>query len=231
MKHLNLRGNRGRAFTLIELLTVIAIIGILAAILIPVVGAVRESARSAECLSNLRQIGNGMLMFTLENEERFPHQRGSGWTRMLTLTEDLEPYIGDPALETGAQAGAGPSPASMYGRGVWRCNSGNIPAYWQWTLIPNVHIWDFTTTSPGPGMARAGRRLSSIPDASRFPLAFDRGNDSSPGRFASVPPNNPGDGWHGGERLNVVFADSSARSLTRDELMDLFLEFEEYLEN
>jgi prepilin-type N-terminal cleavage/methylation domain-containing protein/prepilin-type processing-associated H-X9-DG protein len=52
-----------RAFTLIELLTVIAIIGILAAILIPVVGSVRESARGASCTSTLRQIGAAMLLY------------------------------------------------------------------------------------------------------------------------------------------------------------------------
>lgn len=51
-----------QAFTLIELLTVIAIIGILAAILIPVVGRVRESGRRAVCVSNIRQVGLATIM-------------------------------------------------------------------------------------------------------------------------------------------------------------------------
>jgi prepilin-type N-terminal cleavage/methylation domain-containing protein/prepilin-type processing-associated H-X9-DG protein len=55
------------AFTLIELLTVIAIIGILAAILIPVVGRVRENARQSVCGSNLRQIAVAVLVYEGEN--------------------------------------------------------------------------------------------------------------------------------------------------------------------
>jgi prepilin-type N-terminal cleavage/methylation domain-containing protein/prepilin-type processing-associated H-X9-DG protein len=63
---------RSSAFTLIELLTVIAIIGILAAIIIPTVGKVRLSAKSAQCLSNLRQLGMGFNLFTADNKGRFP---------------------------------------------------------------------------------------------------------------------------------------------------------------
>lgn len=60
------------AFTLIELLVVIALIGILAAITIPVVSAVRESSRSANCVSNLRQITVAALIFANENKGHLP---------------------------------------------------------------------------------------------------------------------------------------------------------------
>lgn len=55
-----------RAFTLIELLTVIAIIGILASILIPVVGKVRENAKRAHCSSNVRQVALAILTYESE---------------------------------------------------------------------------------------------------------------------------------------------------------------------
>lgn len=68
-----LKAFQRKAFTLIELLTVIAIIGILAAILIPVVGRVRESARRASCVSNIRQFGMAVIMLTDESDgDRIP---------------------------------------------------------------------------------------------------------------------------------------------------------------
>ncbi|WP_052362061.1 type II secretion system protein [Geminisphaera colitermitum] len=57
-----------RAFTLIELLTVIAIIGILAAIIIPTTAKVRQTTRSAQCRSNMRQIALAVILHT--NEQR-----------------------------------------------------------------------------------------------------------------------------------------------------------------
>src|SRR5690348_6044896 len=65
----SMRRTRKPAFTLIELLVVIAIIAILAAILFPVFAQAREKARQATSLSNLKQIGLGMLMYTQDYDE------------------------------------------------------------------------------------------------------------------------------------------------------------------
>jgi len=53
-----------RGFTLIEILIVIAIIGVLAAILFPVFGRVRENARRATCQSNMKQLGLAFTQYT-----------------------------------------------------------------------------------------------------------------------------------------------------------------------
>lgn len=63
---------RNQGFTLIELLVVIAIISILAAILFPVFARARENARKAACMSNLKQIGLGVMMYTQDYDETFP---------------------------------------------------------------------------------------------------------------------------------------------------------------
>jgi len=57
---------------LIELLTVIAIIGILAAIIIPTVAKVRETAQRAVDANNLREIGKAAMVFAAENNDRLP---------------------------------------------------------------------------------------------------------------------------------------------------------------
>jgi prepilin-type N-terminal cleavage/methylation domain-containing protein len=61
-----------KAFTLIELLVVVAIIGVLAAILFPVFARARENARRSSCMSNLKQIGLGVMMYVQDYDETYP---------------------------------------------------------------------------------------------------------------------------------------------------------------
>jgi prepilin-type N-terminal cleavage/methylation domain-containing protein len=81
-------------FTLIELLVVIAIIAILAAILFPVFAAARERARTATCLSNLRQIGLANVQYLQDNDETFPFA-GREWPEasFIDVWNGLGAYI------------------------------------------------------------------------------------------------------------------------------------------
>jgi len=81
-------------FTLIELLVTISIIVILAGILFPVFARARESARRASCLSNLKQVGMGFVMYTQDYDEQFPPAFNYYTSTTLVWWQDaLQPYV------------------------------------------------------------------------------------------------------------------------------------------
>jgi prepilin-type N-terminal cleavage/methylation domain-containing protein/prepilin-type processing-associated H-X9-DG protein len=59
-------------FTLVELLIVMAIIGILASLIVPQLGSIRERAERAKCAANLRNLAAAVQSYTADNENRFP---------------------------------------------------------------------------------------------------------------------------------------------------------------
>src|SRR5438270_6071018 len=81
------------AFTLIELIVAIAIIGILAALLLPTLGRSKASARSAACLSNLHQVGLALQLYVDENENHLPLMWDAPLGTNAPLTNSLLPTV------------------------------------------------------------------------------------------------------------------------------------------
>ena len=108
------------AFTLIELLVVIAIIAILAAILFPVFAQARESARKSTCLSNMKQIGNALMMYTQDYDETYPQSEygGNGFGPQQQWYVMVYPYVknGDHYVDQGVSYSWGND-------GIYRCPS------------------------------------------------------------------------------------------------------------
>lgn len=84
--------NGGAAFTLVELLVVLAIVGILASIGITSARAVAEGGNSAKCLGNLKGIGTAALAYAAENGMKLPMTSHNGAGK--EWEESLKPYAG-----------------------------------------------------------------------------------------------------------------------------------------
>ena len=82
---------RRRAFTLVEMLVVVAIIGVLIALLLPAIQSAREAARRAACSSNIRQIGVAIQNFESGKGAYPPTRYGTGgWSILALITPYLE---------------------------------------------------------------------------------------------------------------------------------------------
>ena len=99
-----------KPFTLIEVLVVVAIIGILASMLLPTLGNARKKARITVCTSQIKQVNLAMVMYTDDNHDYFP----TGSSGAIGWEDLLADYDGRGSL-TSAQKAEAPQLKSVYG--------------------------------------------------------------------------------------------------------------------
>ena len=179
----------GAAFTLIELLVVIAIIAILAAILFPVFAQAREKARQTACLSNLKQIGTGIMMYVQDYDETFPMLSTYG-SFNTAIPQQTAPYIqkvGNFSRNTA---------------GIWKCPSDSVvpntttagavhqtysaaictPSHRPSSpggVSPVTAMWDDVGLTVGDTTAFLGKSLAAISDASGTIMLVETANPDS----------------------------------------------------
>jgi len=141
-----------RGFTLIELLVVIAIIAILAALLLPALARAKESARSVQCLNNLRQISLATRLYAEENDDLFPRSQHSAFAnRQLPWERAIAPLLGVTGNST---------VWTNLLRTLYHCPSDRQPGHLSYGLS---YYFEVGETDDYPGKPQTWRKFSQVP--------------------------------------------------------------------
>jgi prepilin-type N-terminal cleavage/methylation domain-containing protein/prepilin-type processing-associated H-X9-DG protein len=143
--------NQSSGFTLIELLVVIAIIAILAAMLLPALGAARNRAWRIQCTSQLRQLGLGFTLFTTDRDEQFPpaaHYVNDG--RQMAWDSWIHRYIGGTARDELLNVALVPT---AYAPRVEKCPADRLPTLendpkWGWVKYGQRRSYSMNSVGP-----------------------------------------------------------------------------------
>ena len=210
------------AFTLIELLVVIAIIAILAAILFPVFARARENARRSSCLSNMKQIGLGVIQYTQDYDEKYPIGRdlgGIGWagqtlpyiksSQIFVCPSDTKPNSANPQISYAYNS------AIVYPIGSWKGPSiaaFNASSLTVLAFEVTNSTWDPNTDTVNP-YSPAGNGYNGVNNIRESTVRYATGIMSSSGSTpASLQSYDAVTGRHL-DTSNFLFVDGHVKSL------------------
>lgn len=147
-----------RGLTLLELLVVVFIIALLAALLLPVIAQTKRRAQQAQCVSHLRQLGVGLQNFTADNH---------AYPSMVSGTNSDNPGTWLTQLERGG-FGRTTLRSNSWAEGVWRCPSARWGASWQRPgMVPTCYGYN------GYGVLPIGNRTNALGLLGRFVSASE----------------------------------------------------------
>ena len=144
-----------RGFTLVELLVVIGIIAILIGILMPALSGARRNARMAQCGSNMRQIGQALEIYLVDNKGVYPfaaHQFVNGTENRVITFDDLLRKHMSKDLFTDAELAADVAVRPLK---IWECPSDDRERWYGYptrTYVPTQTR--YRPTNPQPGISR-----------------------------------------------------------------------------
>lgn len=212
-----------RGFTLVELLVVVAIIILLAALSFPLVGKMRQAAEATNCVSNLRQVGLAINMYASDHGNKLPalqpplDERTGKRPPIWPVTLAVAGYMWD---------GQGDLPC---GTGTWTCPSCDFMshAYGGYGVVEGsvfVYGEKYPTGSTEPGSLRLNRieRPEStwlVGDATQGPDNIKKGWYAIWQNPKTWSKSHPPATRHGG-RANVCMVDGHVEALTLKEIED-----------
>ena len=163
---------RHKAFTLVELLVVVAIIIVLIAILLPALGRARNTSKTVACSSNLRQIGLGFNVYAYDNNTILPPGSWSNWVgsdgvNWLTL---INPYLGGTGetVNTSGYGTANPTISKAF-----QCPGATLPGGYNHFTSNPIMLPRSQDISQSAGRFPMPQKLGTLQNASGLALVMD----------------------------------------------------------